>query len=321
MPASRALTIALFVGLVALALFPLFGDKYYIQLLTKIMIMAIFAMSLDLLVGYTGLVSLGHAAFFGLAGYVLAMMAPQDAAASLWITLPAALGGAALAALIIGFLVLRTSGIYFIMVTLAFAQMLFFFIHDSKYFGGSDGAYVYFRPTAALTGVQLFDLENFNHFYYVVLALMAGVYVLLQVILRSPFGAVIVGIRTNEHRMRSLGYPTFRYKLVCFVIGGTVAGLAGYFNAAQFGFVNPELLSWHQSGIALMMVLLGGMGTLFGPVLGAFAMILLEQLFQGLTEHWLLVMGGFIIAVVLFLPHGLYGLAAQLGRKREAEND
>jgi len=322
-------TVVLCCCLLALALLPWFAEKYYIQLFTKMMIMAIFAMSLDLLVGYTGLVSLGHAAYFGLAGYVLAFAAPQYEAASLWVSLPLAMACSGLLALVIGALVLRTSGIYFIMVTLAFAQMVFFVFHDTKIAGGADGIYVYAKPVADIAGWQPFTLENHTHFYFVVLALLVLVYVMLRVLLASLFGRVIVGIRVNEQRMRSLGYRTFGYKLACFVLSGVLAGMAGYFAAAQFGFVSPDLLGWHQSGGVLMMVILGGMGTLNGAVLGAFSMMLLELGFQGLPvvggmdigKHWQLLMGGFIVVVVLLLPHGLLGigrLASRLLRKQEA---
>jgi len=310
--------------LLALVVLPWFAEKYYIQLFTKIMLMAIFAMSLDLLVGFTGMVSLGHAAFFGLAGYVLAFAAPQYQAANLWLSLPLAMACSGLLALVIGMLVLRTSGIYFIMVTLAFAQMVFFVFHDTKFAGGADGIYVYAKPLAAIAGWEPFTLENHAHFYFVVLVLLVLVYAGLRMLLASPFGRVIIGIRVNEQRMRSLGYRTFRYKLVCFVLAGVLAGMAGYFAAAQFGFVSPETLGWHQSGSVLMMVILGGMGTLTGAVLGAFAMMLLELGLQGLpsiggvdvAKHWQLLLGGFIVFAVLVLPHGLLGLGRYASRLR-----
>ena len=319
---SRAAAALLLACLVALALLPLVAEKYYIQLFTKMMLMAIFAMSLDLLTGFAGLVSLGHAAFFGLAGYVLAYAAPQYQAANLWLSLPLAMACSGLLALVIGALVLRTSGIYFIMVTLAFAQMVFFLFHDTKIAGGADGIYVYAKPVADIAGWQPFTLENHTHFYFVVLALLVLVYVLLRMLLASLFGRVIAGIRVNEQRMRSLGYRTFRYKLVCFVLSGALAGMACYFAATQFGFVSPETLGWHQSGGVLMMVILGGMGTLHGAILGAFAMMLLELGFQGLPvvgavdvgKHWQLLMGGFIVCAVLLLPHGLLGLVRLASR-------
>ena len=323
---GRAATVVLIVCVLGLALLPAFAEKYYIQLFTKMMIMAIFAMSLDLLVGYTGLVSLGHAAFFGIAGYSLAFAAPQYEAANLWLSLPLAMAGSGFLALVIGVLVLRTSGIYFIMVTLAFAQMVFFVFHDTKIAGGADGIYVYAKPVADIAGWQPFTLENHTHFYFVVLVLLVLVYAMLRMLLASLFGRVIVGIRVNEHRMRSLGYRTFGYKLACFVLSGALAGMAGYFAAAQFGFVSPDILGWHQSGSVLMMVILGGMGSLHGAILGAFSMMLLELGFQGLPavggvdigKHWQLLMGGFIVLVVLLLPHGLLGLgrlATRLFRK------
>jgi branched-chain amino acid transport system permease protein len=304
MEAPRALRLLLGLMLVGLLLFPLVGERFYIQYATKIMIMAIFAMSLDLLIGYTGLVSLGHALFYGIAGYALAMVG-GDAAVSLWWSLPGAMLLSALAALVVGVLVLRTSGIYFIMVTLAFAQMMYFFIRDSEYFGGSDGIYLNAKPTMSLFGWNPLDLGNQLHRYYLTLALAAATYVLLRAVLRSAFGRVLIGIRDNEPRMRSLGFPTFRYKLACFVLAGALAGLAGYLTAVQDGIMNPEQLGWHRSGEALVMVILGGMGTLAGPALGAGALMLLELVFSIWTKYWQLLLGGFIIAVVLFLPGGL----------------
>lgn len=301
----RSLQVLLVVGLAALAAFPFVGEKFYVQFITKVMITAMFAMSLDLLVGYAGLVSLGHALFFGLAAYALMFVTPEYQAAGFWISLAVSMGVAAVASLVVGLLVLRTSGIYFIMVTLAFGQMTYYYVHDSKYLGGSDGKYIYVRPSLELFGWKPFDLENYTHFYYVALALMVFVYLTLRVLLASPFGRVIAGIKENEHRLRMLGFATFRYKLVCFVLAGMLAGLAGWLTAAHDGLVNPEMLSWHQSGQLLMMVILGGMGTPSGPILGAAALKLLELVFQGWTKHWQLLFGGFIVLSVLFIPRGL----------------
>jgi branched-chain amino acid transport system permease protein len=309
-----AVSLALVVG--ALALTPMVVGTFYLQLLTKIMILAIFAMSLDLLVGFTGLVSFGHAAYFGLAAYVLVALSPPYQPANLWLTLAAAIAASSFAALLIGALVLRTSGVYFIMATLAFAQMLYSFFAESGAVGGSDGVYIYFKPEAPVFGMKLFDLEQTADFFYVALAAMSVVYVLLRVILDSLFGRVLIGIRDNEQRMRSLGYQTFRYKLTAFVISGGLAGLAGYFAAAQFGFVNPEILNWHRSGEVLIFVVLGGMGTLIGPAAGAFVMVLLEDFIAGLTTHWLLPMGIFVIVAVLALPHGIAGLSRLHQRAR-----
>lgn len=317
---SLPVRIALLVGAVALALFPLVGATFYLQLLAKIMILAIFAMSLDLLVGFTGLVSLGHAAFFGLGAYTLMLLSPEYQAANFWLSLLAAMAVAALAALVIGALVLRISGVYFIMVTLAFAQMFFYFATGSKWLGGSDGAYIYVKPDASIFGRAPFDLGSRVQFYYVALAAMLGTYVVLRIVLRSLFGHAIRGIRANEHRMRALGFPVFRYKLASFVLAGALAGAAGHLAAAQYGYVSPDLLGWQQSGGVLMMVILGGMGTLFGPILGAFALVLLQEILGDLTKHWLLPMGLFIILAVLVLPQGLGGLALTPWRRAvEAE--
>lgn len=300
-----SLLVLLIGGLGALALFPLVGEKFYLQFATKVMILAMFAMSLDLLVGYTGLVSLGHAMPFGLAAYALMLLSPEAQAAGFWSSLAASMAVAAVASLAVGLLVLRTSGIYFIMVTLAFGQMAYYYVHDSRYLGGSDGKYIYVRPVLEILGWKPFDLENHTHFYYLALALMVLVYLGLRVLLASPFGRVVVAIKENEHRLRMLGFATFRYKLVCFVLAGMLAGLAGWLAAAHDGLVNPEMLSWHQSGQLLMMVILGGMGTPAGPILGAAALKLLELVFQGWTKHWQLLLGGFIVLSVLFMPRGL----------------
>lgn len=314
MRSDRAATAVAILVLLALVALPFVAGKYYVQLATKIMIMAVFAMSLDLLVGYAGLVSLGHAAFFGLGAYLVALAAPQYQAANFWTSLPVAVGGAALLAAAIGFFAVRTQGIYFIMVTLAFAQMVYYVFHDTKIAGGSDGIFIDVRPDATLFGWKPFDLGDFVQLYFVVLVVFVAAYVLLRVVLASPFGRVVQGIRVNEHRMRSLGFPTFRYKLVAFTIAGALAGLAGYFGAVQYGAVNPEMLGWHLSGAVLMMVILGGMGTLSGAVVGAAAFMLLELLFQGVSDHWQLLMGVTIVLVALFLPHGLAGLLARGAR-------
>jgi branched-chain amino acid transport system permease protein len=303
---------------IILALLPLLVGTFYLQLLAKIMILAIAAMSLDLLVGFAGLVSLGHAAFFGIGAYALVAMSPQHAAANLWLTLPAAIAAASLAALAIGALTLRTTGVYFIMATLAFAQMLYSFFAESGIVGGADGIYIYVKPEAAVFGVKAFDLEQTAGFFYLVLSAMVSAYLFLRILLGSLFGRALVGIRDNERRMRSLGYPTFRYKLAAFVISGGLAGLAGHLAAAQFGFVNPEILNWHRSAELLIFVVLGGMGTLIGPAIGTFVMVLLQDFIAGLTTHWLLPMGVFVIAAVIALPDGLAGLLRP--RPRMSEN-
>ncbi len=312
---------------VLLALYPAYGatlfpaqHDFIMEKLVTMMILAIFAMSLDLLVGVGGMVSLGHAAFFGLGGYALALTAPEYEAASVWLTLPAALGISAAAALVIGALSIRTSGIYFIMITLAFGQMFFYVFNDSSFAGGSDGTYIYFRPTAELFGVQVVDLESPLTFFYVVFGAMLGTYALLRVLLASPFGRVLRGIGINPQRVRGVGYNPDAYRLVAFVIGAMLAGLAGFLSASQYGFVNPSMLSWHHSGTVLVMVILGGLGTLHGAILGAFALELLHVIIEPLTEHWLLVLGGLIILMVLVLPRGLAGLLEglnRLGRRRE----
>jgi branched-chain amino acid transport system permease protein len=313
MPRSRFLAIVAILIVAALVLLPFVAEKFTVQFATRILIMAMFAMSLNLLVGHAGLVSLGHAAYFGIAGYGLALSSQQSQAANFWTSLPLVMVAAGALALVIGALVLRTGGIYFIMATLAFAQMLYFLLHDTSLAGGSDGMYIYARPDASLFGWHPFDLERFGDFYFVVLAMFVIVFGFIGALRASLFGRVIAGIRVNEQRMRSLGFATFRYKLACFVLAGMLAGLAGYLAAVQFGVVNPDMLGWQLSGAVLMMVILGGMGTLAGPVIGAAAMLLLELGLQSLPalgdfnpgKHWQLPMGIVIVLVALFLPEGI----------------
>ena len=318
---AGATPMLLALGAIGLAAVPLIGSPFYLQLFSKIMIMAIFAISLDLLVGYTGLVSLGHSAYFGVAGYLIALVSPQYEAANLLFTLPLAMLITGALALVIGFLVLRTSGIYFIMVTLAFAQMLYYLFRDTKLGGGSDGIYLHVKPELTIGGVQLLNLDNAAQFYYLIFGSMLGVYFLLRVILRSPFGHVLVGIKANEHRMRSLGFQVFWYKLGAFVLAGMLAGLSGYLAACQFGFVHPEILSWHNSGHVLMMLLLGGMGNLYGAIIGAFSFVLIQEFFSSeaifgaLAKHWQLAMGLFIVLTVLLLPNGLSGLLDRISKR------
>jgi branched-chain amino acid transport system permease protein len=297
--------IALLAALALLALFPFAGATFYTELVTKVMILAIFALSLDLLVGYTGLVSFGHAAFFGVGAYALGLLAPKYEAANLWLTLPVAVAVAGISALLVGAFVVRVKGIYFIMVTLAFAQMFYFVFHDTKFGRGSDGISMNFKPVAAIVDFTPFDLGNTTHVYYFVFAALVLVFVFLRLLLRSAFGRALQGIRSNEQRMRSLGFPVYRYKLASFAIAGALAGLAGYLSAMQFGFVNPELLSWNQSGNVLLMLILGGLGSLYGAVVGAFAFVALQELFSSVTTHWQLLLGGTIILLVIFLPGGL----------------
>lgn len=308
----RSVQFVLVLGLVALLAFPFVGSDFYVQMVTRMMIMAIFAMSLDLLQGVTGLVSLGHAAYFGVAGYALAFLTPADAPVSLWWTLPVAVAGSALVALVIGFFVVRTHGIYFIMVTMAFAQMLFYLFFDNKVLGGSDGIYINFRPDASVFGWLPFDLEGRRTFYYFTLAMVVLVYAGLRRLLWSPLGRALSGIRVNEHRMRAMGFSTFGYKLTAFTVAGALAGLAGYLWGAQTGYVNPELMGFHMSAHAIMMVILGGMGNFAGAIVGAFAFEYLLHVFKDITKHWQLLMGSFIVLVVLVAPRGLLGLLVRL---------
>ena len=325
----RGVQVALALGLVALVAFPFVGTAFYTEMVTRMMIMAIFAMSLDLLQGVTGLVSLGHAAFFGLAGYALAFLTPQGEAVSLWWTLPLAVLASGAAALIIGIFVVRTNGIYFIMVTMAFAQMVFYMFFDNKVLGGSDGLYINFRPSAAIGTWLPFDLDSKRTLYYFTLALLLLVYAFLRRLLWSPFGRALAGIRVNEHRMRAMGYGVFGYKLAAFTLAGALAGLAGYLWGAQSGYINPELMGFHMSAHAIMMVILGGMGNFAGAIVGAFAFEYLLHLFKDLPavgsvnlgKHWQLWMGLFMVLLVTFAPRGILGLAEKFMQRGKKEDD
>jgi branched-chain amino acid transport system permease protein len=296
----------------ALALFPLVSGKFGIDLVTKIMIFAIFALSLELLVGGTGLVCFGQAAFFGIGAYAAVKLSPESDAASLLWLLPASVLLAALYALFVGALSLRTKGLYFIMVTLAFAQMAYYVVHDTPAGGGTDGIYLNVKPGIA----GLLDLDNPIVFYLFTLAMLLLVFGFLAVLLRSRFGRALAGIRINEQRMRANGFSTYPYKLAAFTLSGAIAGLGGFLFAVKDGFVNPELLSWHESGAVLIMIILGGLGHLRGALIGAFAFALLQEFFKSeaifgsFAKHWHLGLGLTIIASVALLPRGLVGLPA-----------
>ena len=316
-----ARSLPLLVLLVLAAVFPLFGGKYYVDLVMKVMILSVFALSLELLVGQTGLVSFGHAAFFGIGAYVAALLSPASGPASFWVLLPAALAASGLYALAVGALSLRTRGIYFIMVTLAFAQMAYYVFHDTDVGGGSDGVYLYFRPQIAIGGVMLFDLASPVIFYFFVLVSLVLTFLLLATLQRSRFGRALAGIRVNEQRMRAAGFATYPYKLAAFVVAGMLAGGAGFLYALKDGYVNPEILSWHQSGAVLLMIILGGIGSLRGAVFGAIAFVALQEFYQSqalfgsFAKHWQLPLGLTIIAFVALMPQGLIGLRSHLGRR------
>ena len=303
---------------ILLALLPAVLSPYNQDLVAKIAVYAIFALSLELLVGTTGLVSLGHAAFLGIGAYVTVLATGQGDAVSLLWLLPLAISCAAAYALFVGALSLRTKGVYFIMVTLAFAQMAYFVFHDTKLGGGSDGIFLYAKPVLKAAGSTLLNLDDKRHLYYAVLAALVFTYALLALIQASRFGHALAGIRVNEQRMRAAGFDTYGYKLAAFVIAGALAGLAGFLLAAKDGAVNPELLSWHESGAVLLMLILGGIGSLRGAVIGAVAFTLLKELFQSeallgtLAAHWQMTLGFTIIAFVALLPKGLVGLRARL---------
>lgn len=286
-------------------------QSFYISFASRILIFALAATSLNLVIGFGGMVSFGHAAFLGAGAYSVAVLA-QSGVVSAAIAWPVAVAVAALLALLIGAISLRTRGVYFIMITLAFAQMAFYLVVSLKTWGGDDGLPLTQR--SAFFG--LLDLKNDQHFYFVVLAILAAALYALDRLAHSRFGRVIQSIRENETRMEALGYPVFAYKLVCFVIGGALAGLAGALLVNQTGLASPNLLHWTQSGSLMVMIVLGGVGSVFGGVLGAVLLLLCEEFLVLLSPHWQIGLGLVLLAVVLWAPLGIAGLVGW-GRKRE----
>ena len=284
----------------ALAAFPLGAGNYPVKLLQEILIWGIFAMSLDLLMGYAGMVSFGHSAFFGIGGYVAALALSRSPDLGSALVLPAVAAG--LAAAVIGFFSIRVSGVYFIMLTLAFSQMFYAYAFQVAWLGAEDGIVGIRRPT-----VHGADLGNIRSFHGYLLALFVIAAVVLWRVVQSPFGHVLRGIHENESRMEAVGYAVDRYKLLAFVIAGVFAGLAGSLYAQFNGSITPDAFFWTTSGEALLMVIIGGTGTLGGAVLGAAAFILLQSLVSTYTERWMLILGTTFIVFVLFAPGGIVG--------------
>jgi branched-chain amino acid transport system permease protein len=310
--------VALCIAFIALACVPFVLSPYAVKFTTRVLVLATMVTSLDLLIGVTGLVSFGHAAFFALGAYAVYFISPESESADALLALAAGAALAAAGALIIGVFAMLTRGFYFIMVTLAAGQMVFSVFYDTNIAKGSDGAYVNVKPDLIIGGLTLLDFDNRRRFFYVCLVLLAATYVLLVWLLRSRFGRVLQGIRINEQRMHALGYDTYRYRLAVFVIAGAIAGIAGALFASIDGYITPELASWRESGLAIMMVVLGGTGTLYGAIIGAFAYSVLEEVLKSastvgpfISEHWRLWMGVALAAAVLGAPKGLAGLFAQ----------
>ena len=299
--------------LAALALLPLYsvatGDTFALTLFTRVLILAIGAVSLNLIMGYGGMVSFGHAAYLGIGGYAVGILAKEGIGSGL-LQWPVAIAASALYALAVGALSLRTRGVYFIMITLAFAQMIYYVAIGLDRYGGDDGLTIYKRSEFG----GLIDLNNKTIFYYLCFAiLLASIYFVSRLV-KSRFGLVIRGARSNERRMRAVGFPTFRYKLTCFVIAGALCGLAGALLANHTNFISPAMMHWTRSGDLIVMVVLGGLGTLFGPLIGAATFLLLEEGLSRLTEYPNLILGPVLLLVAIYLHGGIEGLLE--GRRR-----
>jgi branched-chain amino acid transport system permease protein len=295
------------VGLALLALVPLFsslaGEPFYVDLFTRILIFAIAALSLDLILGYGGMVSFGHAAYLGIGSYAVGIL-DHYGVDNGFLQFALAIGASALAALFIGAVSLRTSGVYFIMITLAFSQMIYFLGVSLNTFGGDDGMNIARHSDFA----GLIDLDGANALYYFVFAFLVLFLFLGYRLVDSRFGMAIRGAKSNERRMVAIGFPTYRYKLTAFVIAGAMCGVAGALLANQSLFMSPSIMHWSRSGEIMVMVLLGGTGSLFGPVLGAVALLALENVLSGWTEHWQAILGPILVLVVLFARQGLFGI-------------
>ena len=317
---SLPIAIALCAAFIALACVPFVLSPYAVKFTTRVLVLAIMVTSLDLLIGITGLVSFGHAAFFALGAYAVYFISPESESANALLALAAGAALGAAAAFVIGVFAMLTRGFYFIMVTLAAGQLVFSIFYDTDIAKGSDGAYVNVKPDLTIGGSTLLDFDNRRQFFYVCLVLLAATYLFLLWLVRSRFGRVLQGIRINEQRMRALGYDTYRYRLAVYVIAGAIAGIAGALFASIDGFVTPELASWRESGLAIMMVVLGGTGTLYGAIIGAFAYSVLEEALKSastvgpfIAEHWRFAMGVALAAAVLGAPRGLAGLFGARG--------
>jgi branched-chain amino acid transport system permease protein len=300
--------VLIFIALAVLPLAATFGtETYVLALFSRIMIFAIAAVALDLLIGYGALVSFGHAAFVGLGAYAVGILSVHGVQDAL-IALPVALAASALFALATGAVCLRTRGVYFIMITLAFSQMVFFTASSLAPYGGDDGLTIRARSTIA--GFAL--MRDERSFYYVVFLFLLATYLLCRAMIASRFGRVFRGARENPIRIASMGYEVFRYQLVAYVIAGAIGGLSGFLLANATEFVSPAYMSWQRSGELVIMVLMGGMGTLYGAIMGAAAFLLAEEWLSGLTEHWKMIFGPLLVVIVLFARGGLVGLAARL---------
>ncbi|MBN8964613.1 MAG: branched-chain amino acid ABC transporter permease [Rhizobiales bacterium] len=309
--------------LLLLALVPLYsaatGNYFVMTLFTRIVILAIAAVSLNLIMGFGGMVSFGHAAYLGIGGYAVGILA-KEGINSGFVQWPAALVASGLFALGVGALSLRTRGVYFIMITLAFAQMIYYVAIGLDRYGGDDGLTIYKRSQFG----GWFDLSNKTFFYYLCFVLLLLTLYLVWRLVNSRFGMAIQGASSNDRRMRAIGFPTFRYKLTCFVIAGVICGLAGALLANHTDFISPAIMHWTRSGDLIVMAVLGGMGTVFGPVIGAIALLVLEEVLpfligavsqlltghevQGAREYWQLILGPMLLLIVLFARGGIDGL-------------
>jgi branched-chain amino acid transport system permease protein len=304
--ASRTGQSLLAAAALVIASMPLWASGWHMQLVSTALVAALFALSLQVLAGATGLVSLAQAAFFGIGAYTVHLLGSPP----VWVTLPAAVAAAGLAALPVGALALRTKGFFFLMSTLAFGQMFFSLFHDTALGGGTDGVFIA-RPSL---GFAVTRASRPGAYLLANLAALTIVYAGLSLFMRTALGHALQGIRSNESRMEAMGHDVQRLKLIAFVLSGALAGLAGHMAAMTDGFVTPDLLGWHRSAQALLMILLGGITALHGPLLGAFALTAIQEAGSLLTDRPRLIEGTVFLLAVLFLRNGIAGLRAGFRR-------
>jgi len=291
---------------------PLIGESFYITVFARIMIWGIAAVSLNLIMGYGGLISFGHAVYLGIGGYTVGILAFHGVD-SAWIQWPLAIGISGLVALVFGAISLRTRGVYFIMITLALAQMIFYLAISAERYGSDDGLNILVRSDF---GVSFFSLEDKMTMYYTIFAVLVASVLVSWRLVNSRFGMVLRAAKSNDTRVQSIGLATYRYRLTAFVIAGMMCGVAGLLQANLEGFISPDMMNWPRSGELIFMVVLGGMSTLFGPVTGAFVFLMLSEILASWTIHWHIIFGPFLVLIVLFARGGIAGLLTR-GTRRE----
>ena len=300
---------------VAPFIFELIKQPFYLDLLSRALILAIAATSLNLILGFGGMVSLGHAAYLGIGAYSVGIASYYDYYNG-WLHIVLALGVSALFALITGAISLRTKGVYFIMITMAFSQMVYFTFLSLSEYGADDGLVIYQRSEFS----GYLDMESTTGMYYWIFAVLLITLFFVHRVVHSRFGKVIIGSKFNEERMQSLGFSTYRYRLICYVISAMICGLAGMLLGNFTSFISPDMIGWARSGELIFMVIMGGVSTLFGPVIGPIAFIVLEEFLSEITIYWHLIFGVMLVLLVLYSKGGIHGFLQRWDAKESGDS-